>query len=304
MNHYVKGKTIHPEFIVHIFCEKKDDVIPSPREFQLIVLASGSGFIRVNRTCLFVEAPGVLCFNGDETVEVIRSERFSCRAVYFMPDTINGTLTRETVMAGECGGDPMLMHDLFWLDPFTGTEEYRGYVRLGPSSALHVSSLLDSLERSLEEQPDEFWPCRSRSFFLELLFFIRNLSTTADDPEMPVVHDRAIPTKIGEILLFLHGNYRLDITLPMLCERFALNRTSLNDLFRRYTGETVMQYLIALRVNLACLLLRDTTVPVKELVGRTGFHDVINFNRTFKKRTSRTPVEYRNEFNFMLKGAV
>ncbi len=304
MNHYVKGRNFYPGYIVHIFCERTDRVIPSPREFQIVALVSGSGFIGVNKTRLFVEAPGVLCFNGDETVEVIRSDGFSCRTVYFMPDTINSALTRETVMKGESGGDPVLMQDLFWLDPFTGTDEYRGYVRLGPASALQVSSLLDSLERSLDEQPDEYWPCRSRSFFLELLFFIRNLAAGADDSGLQMVRERTIPSKVGEILLFLHGNYRSDITLSMLCERFALNRTSLNELFRKYTGATVMQYLIALRVNLACLLLRDTTVPVKELVDRAGFHDVVNFNRTFKKRTSRTPMEYRNEFNFMLKGAV
>jgi AraC family L-rhamnose operon regulatory protein RhaS len=85
-----------------------------------------------------------------------------------------------------------------------------------------------------------------------------------------------------------------------LCERFAINRTSLNELFRKQTGQPIIQYLIALRIRFACVLLRDTTLPIKEVVARTGFSDVINFNRTFKKRTARTPVAYRREFNVMV----
>lgn len=67
-------------------------------------------------------------------------------------------------------------------------------------------------------------------------------------------------------------------------------------------GKTVIQYLIGLRIRFACFLLRDTTVPVKELVWRSGFNDLAHFNRTFKRITSMTPLEYRKEYCFMMKG--
>ncbi len=298
MEYLVRGRTIYPGYEVPVFVEHSALLGSCPGIFRAVVFTSGSAFAEIDGQKFFLEAPGVLCLNGTETVDLPRSDSFACRPVYFRSEVVNIHLVRDTVL-NPPDADPLAgcRQDLYWLDPFVEKSLADRYVKLGPRSLAHVTALLDALAKSLDEQIDGFWPCRSRSFFLEFLFYVRNIAGKYADCRSGIASG---PTRFEDILLYLHTNYQEDISLPVLCEKFAINRTSLNDLFRKQTGETIIRYLIGLRIRFACLLLRDTTIPVKELVERTGFNDMINFNRTFKKHTSYTPMKYRQEFCFMI----
>jgi AraC-like DNA-binding protein len=43
-------------------------------------------------------------------------------------------------------------------------------------------------------------------------------------------------------------------------------------------------------------MLRDTLLPVSEIMYRTGFNEANHFSRTFKKYMSCAPSDYRKEF--------
>jgi AraC-like DNA-binding protein len=309
MEYAVVGKKIYPGMVVDILLEKKKTIDSCPGIFRAVHIESGSAFVSLDGGKRFLEAPALLCLDGREEIEFLKAEGFSCRTVYFKPSVINFQLSRDIALL------PMqdrfhspFFQDIFWLDPFVDRSPIGKTFRLDPGAAERVTALLDLLGKSLEEQVDAFWPCRSRSYFLELLFFIRNLSGATAGREAPEPAALAanlgveLPGKIEDILLYLHTNFREAIELEKLCRRFAINRTSLNGLFHGHLGQTVIQYLIGLRIRFACFLLRDTTVPVKELVWRSGFNDLAHFNRTFKKITSMTPLAYRKEYCFMLKG--
>jgi AraC family L-rhamnose operon regulatory protein RhaS len=74
----------------------------------------------------------------------------------------------------------------------------------------------------------------------------------------------------------------------------------LNELFRKATGDTVISYLIKLRIELAASMLRDTGMPIKEIGCRVGFDDTANFGRTFKKLKGCSPKQYREENSWIL----
>lgn len=298
MVYAVTGRTIYPGYTVNVFVDDGQPLPSCPDNFRAIVFHSGSAFAELDGESLFIESPAILCLNGSETLEIQKSDSLACRQVFFQPSVINVHLTREVIFEPAAHGTGQTYcQDLYWLDPFSGHSNR--YIALGPGSLAQCMSLLDALGKSLDEQVDPYWPCRSRSYFLEFLFYARNVASKYIDCRVGV---NGGPEKFEDILLYLHTNYQDDLALPDLCERFAINRTSLNELFRENTGQSVIQYLIALRIRLACLLLRDTTIPVKEVVSRTGFNDLVNFNRMFKKITLRTPSAYRQEFCFMITG--
>ncbi len=309
----VVGRTIHPGMVVNLFLERKERLASCPGIFRAVLVLSGSAYIVLDEKKFFIESPCVICLNGSESVNLLKAEGFSCRIVYFKPNVINFQLTREiALLQGDKRGESPFRQDLFWLDPFVSRKREESILSLGPLSAEHAASMLDTLDKSLAAQADVFWPCRSRSFFLEFLFYIRNIGTGHEgtfgegngrEPKVIAEAKNAeLPDKIEDILLYLHTNFRSDIALSSLCDRFATNRTSLNGLFQKTTGRTVIQYLIALRIHFACLLLRDTTVPVKELVFRSGFNDSVHFARTFKKVTAMTPLQYRRKYCLMISG--
>jgi AraC-like DNA-binding protein len=64
--------------------------------------------------------------------------------------------------------------------------------------------------------------------------------------------------------------------------------------FRRVTGTTPHQYLLAARLRLATRLLLDTDRPITQIAYEAGFQDLSNFVRTFHRTTGKSPRAYRS----------
>ena len=56
-----------------------------------------------------------------------------------------------------------------------------------------------------------------------------------------------------------------------------------------------MEYLIEYRLGKAAQELKLTNDTILEISGRTGFDNISNFNRLFKKRLGVTPSEFRRK---------
>ena len=298
MDYSVRGRTICPEMVVDVFVDDAPFLEDCPTVFRAILVCQGAALIQINGQRFFVEAPSVLCLNGSEQISLLKSDSFSVCTVFFKPQVINSRFTLDYIYSADIRCEHSTeRQDLYWLDYFISERGPELCIRLGPHAMERILAILASLRKSLTEQIDGYWPCRSRSHFLEFLFYIREDSNKYGEYKTGF---GKIPERIEDVYLYLHSHYHQDISLSSLCERFAINRTSLNEYFLKYSGQTVIQYLIHLRIRLASLFLRDTMVPVKELVYRTGFSDPVNFNRTFKRITNYTPSQYRKEFNWIL----
>jgi transcriptional regulator GlxA family with amidase domain len=57
-----------------------------------------------------------------------------------------------------------------------------------------------------------------------------------------------------------------------------------------------MEYVHAIRVERAKLLLEQTANSVEQIGGQVGYEDIASFRRLFKRKTSLTPIEYRRSF--------
>jgi AraC family L-rhamnose operon regulatory protein RhaS len=172
--------------------------------------------------------------------------------------------------------------------------DHDGYISIGPSIYLRISSLLDAIGHQIVEQVDAYWSCRSVSFLLELLLLVsRLLYTSRDERSVPANSLPDLDGEVDPIVLYLHTHYQKKITIAELTKRFHTNRTTLSERFRKATGMPVMAYLIQLRINLAATMLRDTGLLVTEIRQRVGFSDDSHFRRTFRKYMGASPGEYR-----------
>ena len=69
--------------------------------------------------------------------------------------------------------------------------------------------------------------------------------------------------------------------------------SAFSHFFQKYTNKSFTQFLIDVRIGHVCKLLLDTDENVSQISYRSGFNNVANFNRHFKKYRSCTPAEYR-----------
>jgi AraC-like DNA-binding protein len=290
----VKGKIYHPDTAINLFLDDGTSIEQLNGIFRAVLFLKGSASMIVNGQRVQIVAPSILCLNGEERIVEEHSEGLSIKTVYFRQSVVNALMTREIALSrGEDRKTSVFVPDLFWLDLFVHSDATQRVVNLSPRAFERALGLIKSLGDALYGQSDMYWPCRSRSFFLEFLFYIRTVDGESIH-DIPVLRETPDSAKVSEILIHLHTYFAEDVSLGDICDRFAINRTSLNEIFRRNVGQTPIQYLISIRIKFARLLLRDTMLPIKEIAWRSGFRDIVNFNRTFRKVSSRTPLQYRN----------
>jgi AraC-like DNA-binding protein len=63
--------------------------------------------------------------------------------------------------------------------------------------------------------------------------------------------------------------------------------------FKKYTHKSFTQFLLDVRIGHTCKLLLGTDKTINQICYCSGFNNVANFNRLFKKYRSCTPIEYR-----------
>ena len=98
--------------------------------------------------------------------------------------------------------------------------------------------------------------------------------------------------KMINMLLYVAENYAT-VTLEKLADRFFYSKTHVCRLFLQNTGKTFNQTLMQMRINHACVFLKNTEMSVEDIARSVGYDSVEYFQRLFKKRMGITPGEFR-----------
>ncbi len=99
---------------------------------------------------------------------------------------------------------------------------------------------------------------------------------------------------IGKALQKLHQHPDKPWSLEMLAGDVGLSRAAFAKRFKALVGQSMFNYLTALRIRQACQLLAETALPLGEVASRVGYESDMAFTRTFKKCVGQTPTHYRN----------
>lgn len=267
--------------------------------FKIIYVEEGTGILKIGANRLMFIAPVIFCFNENEYYELEAGNGLKTQTIWFHPSVINNGFDFIRVRKSDEELNGTELQDIFWLDIFTRRQKgFSGQLNIGPGTAKSVGNLFISIEKELDEQNDNHWPCRSRTFLIELLFLLARSSSSPESFGNITLNKDT--EDIGEILMYLYSNYMRKITIDELTHIFKINRTTLNKRFNQVTGISVMEYLIRLRVYLASQMLRDTLLPVSEIINRVGFNDSTHFGRVFRKYYAYSPTEYREKNCWML----
>lgn len=92
---------------------------------------------------------------------------------------------------------------------------------------------------------------------------------------------------------YINEHYAEDLSIPGIAEAMYVSHMYLSKVFRSIMGTSVINYLIALRIDKAKLQLEETDLPVYEIAQAVGFNDIKHFSKTFKNIVGASPTEYR-----------
>ncbi len=102
-------------------------------------------------------------------------------------------------------------------------------------------------------------------------------------------HSILIDSVKDMINLNYHDN---SIGPQQIAEIFKMNSAYLNRIFKQYTGTSMNDYIVDIRINKAIEYFEKTNYSVTEIVNRVGIVSVSYFYKVFKSRYGVTPKEY------------
>lgn len=101
-------------------------------------------------------------------------------------------------------------------------------------------------------------------------------------------------TNIQKILHYIDLNdLGSTISLENVADFIGLSPQYISKLFKQQFNINFIDYVIQRRIELACTLLKSTSLPVKDVSMRCGYNDVSYFSKVFAKFTGMSPREYR-----------
>ena len=99
---------------------------------------------------------------------------------------------------------------------------------------------------------------------------------------------------IGTAIKFINDN-RADVTLDSLARRIGYSKSYLCRMLMQKTGRTFLQILSAARIDAAKKLLGETDMSISEIAEISGFSNVKQFYRAFRRELDTTSSEYREK---------
>ncbi|WP_372366861.1 helix-turn-helix domain-containing protein [Candidatus Uabimicrobium sp. HlEnr_7] len=266
-----------------------NDIQAQEQYFKIYYFESGFGKIQVGQESYSIVSPCLLCLSEKKYITDIGDTDAVFHTIYFNPRILNTTFHYEVLRQdlSQLRGTQQL--DIYWLLPFI---QNKGFLLIGPSTSKRILEVIFFINKELNEQKGPFWICRSRSFFYELLNIITHVHFSPSKLEL---QKSSIDEEVQQIVNYLNENYHQKITITQLTKIFSVNRTTMAEKFQKATGMSIINYLSKIRIQMACLLLRDTTLRIYEIMQRVGYEDTTHFGRMFRKQMAKTPSEYRTE---------
>ncbi len=103
--------------------------------------------------------------------------------------------------------------------------------------------------------------------------------------------------RLTKVMQFLNTNYQRKIELEKIAGIANLHPAAFCRFFKEKTGKSLSEYVNDMRIGYACRLIIDGKLSVSQISYESGFNNLSNFNRTFKKHTGFTPTDYFQEFH-------
>ena len=105
---------------------------------------------------------------------------------------------------------------------------------------------------------------------------------------MPLAH-------LSRAKAVIENSFARRLSVGEVAREIAVDDRYLYNLFRRYEGISVKEYIDRCAVNNACALLTGSDMSVSQIARGLGFDDVYAFSKFFRKRTGVSPTQYRKQ---------
>ena len=249
------------------------DKLHQHEEIQLCALVKGEGTLVVGDT-LNNYKPGDIFVIGSNVPHVFKSDN----------STNKSSLTLSLFFTKTAFGD-----DFFTLGDFIEVEKLFNISVNGAKLTSHKKELLD-LFFALKE-------ASNLDRFVLFLKIISQIIKAKTNTLSTFIYQKPYSDNEGKrmsaVMDYTMINFSSTINLKTIAGVSNMSPNAFCRYFKQRTNKTYFQFLIEVRIENACRLLKNKDTLIAEISEKSGFKNSSNFNRKFKEVKGITPSAYR-----------
>ena len=245
-----------------------------PHHYEILHICSGTGVIMVNdhlfpiqrNTIVFINGLDVHCSVPDTPTEYMRSKL-----------VISSSFIESIA---QLTGASQITQKLF-------VQNSGLCIKLDPYQVSMIDSEMKKIAAHITKEDLGAKTNIMLSVFKILLFAYEN--TEQDTPPLK--------NKMADIMQYLSENIDHKITLEELCQKFCMSKCYMCHTFKKTTGMTIFDYILATRISIAKRKLFYTDAPLSDIALSTGFSSFSYFSKVFKEFEGISPRKFRDTRN-------
>lgn len=99
--------------------------------------------------------------------------------------------------------------------------------------------------------------------------------------------------RVTKVIKYIQDHFQEEISLTLVAKSVGMSESAFSHFFKKRTNRSFVDYLNDIRIGYAAKKLYETSNTISEICYTSGFNNISNFNRIFKKKKGQTPSEYR-----------
>ncbi|MBO5197633.1 MAG: helix-turn-helix domain-containing protein [Lachnospiraceae bacterium] len=247
---------------------------------EIIYMCSGSTTHTINDTSKVVLKEGELLFLNQNAFQEIEAAGENDIAVNFI------VLPEFFDVAFEMIESDNVLKD-FLIGSLQGDKGGADYIHFKVADALPVQNLVENMVWSIQHRQANNRRINQTTMGLLFLQLLNYTDRIEQNRELQYENQLVLA-----VLKEIEENYK-SANLTEIAERMNQSVYQLSRLVKKSTGSTFKELLQQKRFHKAVELLRNTSLPVADVIYSVGYDNTSYFHRMFREKYGTTPKEFR-----------
>lgn len=248
---------------------------------ELVIVMNGTAMHQVNEESFFIKKGDVFLLGKSITHGYFDVNNLRICNIMFRPQMLHSSDLDLRTLTG--------FHALLVLEPYLAQNKcFQSHLRLSLDSFEEIHNLTDLMMNEYHHHI----PGRNtllNAYFQILITTLSRLYTLpADSEEFKAIN-------IAKSVSYMENHFTDPISIAKLADISSMSTRHFSRIFTDSYHITPGNYILSLRMQHACVLLRTTSRTISDIAYDSGFNDSNYFSRQFQKMYKITPREYRKQ---------